>query len=79
MRTVRRLLSWTLFLGCLTALGVGVFVFVRQRPRCTIKGSLAQMHLSSDGSRLLTLTEPKGNALHGPATCTLLFHLTVVC
>lgn len=66
MLCMRRLVSWALFLGCLAALGVAVFSYVRHRPRCTIAGPFALVRVSADGSRLLTLTAPKGNVERGP-------------
>ena len=55
MRFVRRLLGWTLLLGCLAGLGVGVFLFVRHRPRCTIIGPFTTRAVSADGSLLVTM------------------------
>jgi len=64
MSRVRRLLGWAVFLGFLAAVGVGVFHFVRYRPRCTIPELLFVQHLSADGSRLVTVTGPKLNDAH---------------
>jgi hypothetical protein len=55
MQHARRLLRWLLFVGCFTAIGVGVFHFVRYSPRCVIEGSFGHCGISADGSRLLTL------------------------
>jgi hypothetical protein len=65
MRHLWRLLGWAVFLGCLSALGAGVFHFVRFRPRCTIVGSFVNERLSADGSRLVTVRGNK-NELRGP-------------
>lgn len=64
MFRVRRLLGWAVFLGFLGAVGVGVFHFVRYRPRCTIPELLFVMHLSGDGSRLVTIKPPGNNQVH---------------
>jgi hypothetical protein len=66
MRHARRVIYWVLFLAALLGVGVTVFAFVRHRPRCTIVGPLALQVLTADGSRMLTLSQPGGNALHGP-------------
>ncbi len=66
MHFARRLLGWTVVLGCAMAVGGGVFFFVRHRPRCTIEGPLAQIHLSSDGSRLVTVRTTTDNVKLGP-------------
>src|SRR5262249_27641065 len=66
MRHARRIISWVLFLAGLLGIGVTVFAAVRHRPRCTIVGPLAVQILAADGSRMLTLSGPRGNALHGP-------------
>jgi dipeptidyl aminopeptidase/acylaminoacyl peptidase len=66
MHYARRLLGWAIFLGCVTALGGCVFFFVRHRPRCTIVGSLDTIHLSSDGSRLVTRRTMPNHDKHIP-------------
>jgi hypothetical protein len=66
MSRVRRILGWSLFLGFLWAVGACAFHFVRYRPRCTITGPLAAIHLSADGSRLWTL-DKQNYAYLGPA------------
>jgi hypothetical protein len=55
MKRARCLLRWTFVCGFLCAVGFGVFHFVRYRPRCTIPEQLYVMHLSADGSRLVTI------------------------
>jgi hypothetical protein len=61
MRVIRRLFPWTLRLGVLAAVGIFVFVLVRYRPRCTIRGDLDVRAVSADGSLILTQrkAEPK--------------------
>jgi hypothetical protein len=54
MKQVRRLIAWSVILGLLTAAGVGVFHFVRYRPRCTIAALHPVHHVSSDGRWLVT-------------------------
>ena len=66
MNSLRRILSWSLFLGFLWAVGYGVFHFVRYRPRCVIEGPLVVLSLSADGSRLVTAMETAGGNLRGP-------------
>src|SRR5260370_333303 len=66
MHYVRRLLHWAIFLGCVTALGACVFFFVHHRPRCTIEGPLETVHLSSDGSRLVTRNTMPNHDKHIP-------------
>jgi WD40 repeat protein len=65
MRHLRRLLGWAVFLACLSALGAGVFHFVRYRPRCTIVGPFVNDRLSPNGSRLVTVRGNK-NEMRGP-------------
>jgi outer membrane protein assembly factor BamB len=55
MSCARRILSWSLFLGFLWAVGWAVFVYVRHTPRCVIAGPLGIQHLAADGSQLVTL------------------------
>src|SRR5262245_27043672 len=52
---MRRLLGWAFFLGLLAAVGFGVFQFVRYQPRFTIPEQLYVIHLSADGSRVVTI------------------------
>lgn len=61
MRLLRRLIAWSCFFGLLTAVGAGVFHFVRYRPRCTIEGPLVVRHLSPDGRWLVAeaMSQPK--------------------
>lgn len=66
MHYARTLVSWALFVGCVSAVGGCVFLFVRHRPRCTIVGPLAKVHLSSDGSRLVTLRTMPSHDKHIP-------------
>jgi hypothetical protein len=67
MRHAWRVFAGLLFLGALLGVGVTVFAVVRHRPRCTIVGPLALRVLTADGSRMLTLSEPRGlRGLHGP-------------
>jgi hypothetical protein len=40
-----------------TAVGAGVFFYVRSQPRCIIEGTDIPKLLSADGSRLLTLEQ----------------------
>jgi hypothetical protein len=54
MRLIRRLFPWTLRLAALAAVGVFVFVLVRYRPRCTIRGDLNVRAVSADGALILT-------------------------
>jgi WD40 repeat protein len=59
MRDAGRCLRWSLFLAFLVAVGAGVFVQVRYRPRCVIQASLEIMHVAADGTRLIgTTVEP---------------------
>src|SRR5262245_34088035 len=67
MRHARSLFGWAFFLGLLAAVGLGVFHFVRYRPRCVIAGPLVVRHLSADGSQLRTLGVKDGYKLFGPA------------
>src|SRR5262249_26069380 len=53
MRLVRRLIAWSCFICLLTAVGAGVYHFVRYRPRCTIEGPIVVRHLSPDGRWLV--------------------------
>jgi WD40 repeat protein len=64
MSRVRRCLNWAVFLGFFTTVGVGVFHFVRYRPRCTIPELLFVEHLSADGSRLVTIKPPGANRVN---------------
>lgn len=66
MQHTRRLLGWVIFLGCMTALSGCVFFFVRHRPRCTISGELDTIHLSADGSQLVTRRTMPNHDKHGP-------------
>lgn len=69
MPRLGRLIRWAVFLGFLSAVGVGVFHFVRYRPRCVIEGPLTLQHLSPDGSRLITLQRPKGATVLDGSKC----------
>jgi PQQ-like domain len=59
MKSRRRFLGWSLFLGFLWAVGWAVFGYVRHTPRCVIIGQLSFQHLSPDGSQLITVKRPK--------------------
>src|SRR5262245_15611121 len=67
MNLLRRLIAWIFYFGFLSAVGAGVFMFVRYRPRCIIAEPLIiPMHLSADGSHLVTLRLSKTKAGRGP-------------
>src|SRR5215475_12320381 len=66
MKSLRRILGWSLFLGFLWAVGWAVFGYVRHTPRCVIAGPLVVLSLSADGSRLVTAMEPADGNLRGP-------------
>lgn len=65
MRAIRRVIAWAIYFGFLSALGMIVFGYVRNKPRCTITGPLDLRQLSSDGSRLFTCSVRMG-MLDGP-------------
>lgn len=54
MQLFRRLIAWSCFLGLLAADGVGVFHWVRYRPRCTVEGPQWVLHVSRDGRWAVT-------------------------
>jgi len=61
MQLLRRLIAWACFAGLLTAVSVGVFHFVRYRPRCVIEAvqeNLSVVHLSDDGKKLVVCRWP---------------------
>lgn len=66
MARVRRLLGWSIFLGLLWAVGVGVFEFVRYWPRCEIESPSAPFQFSQDGSHFFTLKSTNSGFGLGP-------------
>ena len=54
MRYARSILLWLLFVGCIMAIGVGVFGYLRTQPRCVLETSWCAWSLSPDGMRVLT-------------------------
>jgi WD40 repeat protein len=67
MRYAGPLLRWGLFLAFLVALGAGVFLQVRHRPRCVIRQELEIMQLSADGKQLLAGSDVKSNPRAAPS------------
>jgi hypothetical protein len=54
MQFARRIFRLALHLGCMSAIGAGVFFYVRAQPRCSFVAADRVIDLAADGSRLLT-------------------------
>lgn len=55
MALFRRLVGWSAFLAFVSGVGWVAFFFVRNQPRCVIHDPGHILHLSDDGSRLITM------------------------